>query len=190
MTPRRFLPALLLLFVGSGCAALDLRNRLVSAAAARDRLVGRLAGRAARHVHGRHVPGQPAAAALRLAAGSTRCASTPCSSSASASSACWCCSACRWSAGVYTAWAGHRHRRASCVRGVAAAICLLPPTLLMGATLPAIVALGRDDAATACRGSASSTAATSPAPSSAACWPASTCCACTTWRSPPTSPSR
>src|SRR5207237_3837651 len=39
--------------------------------------------------------------------------------------------------GVYTAWAGSG--LASVVlRGVAASICLLPPTLLMGATLPAV----------------------------------------------------
>ena len=39
--------------------------------------------------------------------------------------------------GVYTAWArsGHRRHRAARRRR---SICLLPPTLLMGATLPAI----------------------------------------------------
>ena len=51
-------------------------------------------------------------------------------------------------------------------------------------------ALGRDDARRRRRGWASSTAATSPAPSSAACSPASICCACTTWRWRRTSPSR
>src|ERR671914_391425 len=60
MTARRFLPALLLLFVGSGCAAL-----------------------------------------------------------------------------IYTAWAG-TGVVGILLRGLAAAICLLPPTLLMGATLPAM----------------------------------------------------
>src|SRR5918992_447107 len=60
MTARRFLPALLLLFVGSGCAA-----------------------------------------------------------------------------GIYTAWAG-TGVVGILLRGLAAAICLLPPTLLMGATLPAM----------------------------------------------------
>ena len=39
--------------------------------------------------------------------------------------------------GVYTAWAG-TGVAGILLRGVAAAICLLPPTLLMGATLPAI----------------------------------------------------
>ena len=40
-------------------------------------------------------------------------------------------------AGAYTAWAGSGVV-GILLRGVAAAICLLPPTLLMGATLPAI----------------------------------------------------
>ena len=45
----------------------DLRDRLVPADRAGDRFVGRVARRAARHVHGRHVPRQPAAAAVRVA---------------------------------------------------------------------------------------------------------------------------
>ncbi len=63
-----------------------------------------------------------------------RCACTPGSRSASACAACCCCSACRWSAACYGAIGGGN----IFVRGVVAAICLLPPTLLMGATLPAI----------------------------------------------------
>ena len=39
--------------------------------------------------------------------------------------------------GVYTAWSGYG-LRGFLLRGVVAAICLLPPTLLMGATLPAL----------------------------------------------------
>src|SRR5213082_1264161 len=39
--------------------------------------------------------------------------------------------------GAYTAWAG-TGVASVVLRGVAASICLLPPTLLMGATLPAI----------------------------------------------------
>src|SRR6266446_6800686 len=39
--------------------------------------------------------------------------------------------------GVYTAWAGPGVAGLF-VRGIVAAICLLPPTLLMGATLPAV----------------------------------------------------
>jgi spermidine synthase len=40
-------------------------------------------------------------------------------------------------AGVYTSWAG-TGVTSLLLRGLAAAVCLLPPTLLMGATLPAI----------------------------------------------------
>jgi spermidine synthase len=39
--------------------------------------------------------------------------------------------------GVYTAWSGYG-LRGFILRGAVAAICLLPPTLLMGATLPAL----------------------------------------------------
>ena len=39
--------------------------------------------------------------------------------------------------GVYTAWAG-TGVIGILLRGLAAAVCLLPPTMLMGATLPAI----------------------------------------------------
>jgi spermidine synthase len=52
----------------------------------------------------------------------------------------------------------HGHRRLL-LRGVVAGICLLPPTLLMGATLPAI-ARWVEATPAACRGSASSMAAT------------------------------
>ena len=39
--------------------------------------------------------------------------------------------------GIYTAWAGPGVAGLF-VRGIVAAVCLLPPTLLMGATLPAV----------------------------------------------------
>ena len=39
--------------------------------------------------------------------------------------------------GVYTAWAG-AGLRGMFLRGIVAAVCLLPPTMLMGATLPAV----------------------------------------------------
>src|SRR3954470_22224851 len=65
-TPR-FLPLLLLLFVGSGCAALiyeivwfQLIELVIGSPAG-------VPGRAPWHVHGWHVPRQPAAAAFRLA---------------------------------------------------------------------------------------------------------------------------
>ena len=89
---------------------------------------------------------------------------------------------------VYVRYAGHG-TPGILLRGAVAGVCLLPPTLLMGATLPAIARWVETDAARGCRGWASSTAATSPGPCSAACWPASTCCASTTWPRPPTSPS-
>ena len=66
MTPRRYPARAAAALRRQRLRRAHLRNRLVSAAPARDRLVGGVAGRAARHVHGRHVPGQPAAAALRL----------------------------------------------------------------------------------------------------------------------------
>ena len=64
-----------------------LRSGLVPAARARDRLVGGVDRRPARHVHGRHVPRQPAPAAAHCGPTRIRSASTPGSSSASASSA-------------------------------------------------------------------------------------------------------
>ena len=66
-----------------------------------------------------------------------RCGSTPGSSSASASSGLLILFGMPLVGGVYTAWAGGGVI-GILLRGVAAAICLLPPTLLMGATLPAI----------------------------------------------------
>ncbi len=64
-TSRQYLPVLLLLFVGSGCAALiyeivwfQLLQLVIGSSAVS---LGVLLG----HVHGRHVPRQPAAAALR-----------------------------------------------------------------------------------------------------------------------------
>ena len=63
---HKHLPVLLLLFVGSGCAALiyeivwlQLLQLVIGSS-------GSIAWRAAGDLHGRHVPGQPAAAAARL----------------------------------------------------------------------------------------------------------------------------
>ena len=67
MQSRRYLPALFLLFVGRWLRGADLRDRLAAAASAGRRRIARLAGRAPRHVHGRHVSGQPAAAADDIA---------------------------------------------------------------------------------------------------------------------------
>ena len=88
---------------------------------------------------------------------------------------------------VYARYAGHGPL-GILLRGAVAAVCLLPPTLLMGATLPAIApgsSLGRRG----CRGWASSIAAILSGPCLAACSLASTCCAFMTWRWPPTLPS-
>ena len=131
------LPALFLLFVGSGCCRADLRDRLVPAAAAGHRVVVGVDRRAAGHVHGRHVPGQPAAAARRLAAAPSAARVRRARARHRRIRPACCCSACRSSAactsrGAATASTGFL------LRGVVAAVCLLPPTLAMGATLPAV----------------------------------------------------
>src|SRR5689334_637957 len=137
MTPRRFLPALLLLFIGSGCAALIyevvwfqlLQLVIGSSAVSMGVLLGTFMGgmclgslllprvRAARGQHPLKVY-----AVLELGIGAIGLLvlfGMPVVS------------------GVYTAWAGSGIA-GILLRGVAAGICLLPPTLLMGATLPAI----------------------------------------------------
>ena len=65
-----------------------------------------------------------------------------------------------WIGGAYTAIAG-TGQASLFLRAIVAGICLLPPTILMGATLPAIARWVEDDALPACRGSAISTEATS-----------------------------
>ena len=116
MTSRRrhpLLPALLLLFIGSGCAALIyeivwfqlLELVIGSSAVSLGVLLGTFMG------------GMCLGSLLlpRLIAGarSIRCASTRASSSASASSACSCSFGMPLVIGVYTAWAG-RASPASC----------------------------------------------------------------------------
>jgi spermidine synthase len=136
MTSRRFLPALLLLFVGSGCAALIyeivwfqlLQLVIGSSAISLGVLLGTFMGgmclgsfALSSIVPARHHP-------LRVYAflelgialiGLLVLAGMPLVS------------------GVYTSWAGSGVAGIA-FRGVIAGICLLPPTLLMGATLPAI----------------------------------------------------
>ena len=137
MTPRRFLPALLLLFVGSGCAALIyevvwfqlLQLVIGSSAVSIGVLLGTFMGgmclgslllprvAAVRYQHPLRVY-----ALLELGIGVIGLLvlfGMPLVS------------------GLYTAWAGSGVV-GILLRGVAAGICLLPPTLLMGATLPAI----------------------------------------------------
>src|SRR5580765_8329156 len=136
MTSRRYLPALLLLFVGSGCAALIyeivwfqlLQLVIGSSAISLGVLLGTFMGgmclgsfALSSVVPARHHP-------LRIYAflelgiaiiGLLVLVGMPLVSS------------------VYTSWAGSGIAGFA-FRGVIASICLLPPTLLMGATLPAI----------------------------------------------------
>ena len=187
MTPRRFMPALLLLFVASGCAALIyeivwfqlLQLVIGSSAVSLGVLLGTFMGGMClgsfllpRYISAREHPLRVYAwleigigvLGLLVLFGMPLLAS------------------------IYTAWGGSGPF-GLVFRGIAASICLLPPTMLMGATLPAM-SRWVETSPQAWRGSATSTAATPAAPSSAACSPASTCCACTTWRSRRTSPSR
>src|ERR1700730_9518660 len=136
MTPRRFRPALLLLFVGSGCAALIyeivwfqlLELVIGSSAISLVILLGTFMGGMClgsillpRVVSPRWHPLQ-IYALVELGIGVIAALvlfGMPIVG------------------GVYTVWAGSGISGVI-VRAVAAGICLLPPTLLMGATLPAI----------------------------------------------------
>src|SRR4028118_2094142 len=136
MTPRRYLPALLLLFVGSGCAALIyeivwfqlLQLVIGSSAVSLGVLLGTFMGGMClgslllpRYVSSRHHPLR-VYAWLEIGIGIIGIAvllGMPLVS------------------GIYTAWAGSGIA-GILLRGVAAGFCLLPPTMLMGATLPAV----------------------------------------------------
>src|SRR3954471_21571366 len=136
MTPRRFLPALLLLFVGSGCAALIyevvwfqlLQLVIGSSALLLGLLLGTFMGGMClgsfllpRYI-GRAEHPLRVYAFLELGIGAFGLLiyfGMP------------------LVGGVYSAWAPSGIA-GIVVRGIAAAIWLLPPTLLMGATLPAI----------------------------------------------------
>jgi spermidine synthase len=136
MTPRRYLPALLLLFIGSGCAALVyeivwfqlLQLVIGSSAVSLGVLLGTFMGGMClgslllpRYVSSRHHPLR-VYAWLEIGIGIIGIAvlvGMPLVS------------------GLYTAWAGSGVI-SILLRGVAAGICLLPPTMLMGATLPAV----------------------------------------------------
>ena len=136
MTPSRYLPALLLLFVGSGCAALIyeivwfqlLQLVIGSSAVSLGVLLGTFMGGMglgslllprliSPHVHPLRVY-----AALEIAIGLSGLLLLL---------------AMPLLASVYTAWGG-AGIAGILFRGLAAGVCLLPPTLLMGATLPAI----------------------------------------------------
>jgi spermidine synthase len=136
MAARRFLPALLLLFIGSGCAALIyeivwfqlLQLVIGSSAVSLGVLLGTFMGGMclgsllfSRFVPNRQHPLRNYAY-LELGIGAIGLVvlfGMP------------------LIGGAYTAWAGSGVV-GILLRGVAAGICLLPPTLLMGATLPAI----------------------------------------------------
>jgi spermidine synthase len=136
MTARRFLPAMLLLFVGSGCAALIyeivwfqlLQLVIGSSAVSLGVLLGTFMGGMClgsillpRCIAARHHPLR-VYAFLELgigAIGLLLLVVMP------------------LLGGAYTTWAPSGVAGIF-VRGIAAGICLLPPTLLMGATLPAI----------------------------------------------------
>ncbi len=137
MTPRRFLPALLLLFVGSGCAALIyevvwfqlLQLVIGSSAVSMAVLLGTFMGGMClgsyllpRFIH-RHRHPLKVYAYLELgiaASGIVILLGMPLLN------------------GLYVTVSGGAGITGIIFRGLAAAICLLPPTLLMGATLPAI----------------------------------------------------
>ena len=136
MTSRRYLPALLLLFVGSGCAALIyeivwfqlLELVIGSSAISLGILLGTFMGGMCagslllpRVVSPRHHPLR-VYALIEVAIGAIALLvliAVPVVGS------------------VYIAWAGSG-TAGIILRAAAAGICLLPPTLLMGATLPAI----------------------------------------------------
>ncbi|HXI27331.1 MAG TPA: fused MFS/spermidine synthase [Vicinamibacterales bacterium] len=136
MTPRRHLPALFLLFVGSGCAALIyeivwfqlLQLVIGSSSISLGILLGTFMGGMClgslllpRLISARRHP-LLVYGALELAIGVL---------------ALWILVSMPLIGGVYTAWAGEG-TTGIVFRAVIAGICLLPPTMLMGATLPAI----------------------------------------------------
>ncbi|HEY7473466.1 MAG TPA: fused MFS/spermidine synthase, partial [Vicinamibacterales bacterium] len=132
-TSRQFLPALILLFVGSGCAALIyevvwfqlLQLVIGSSAVSLGVLLGTFMGGMClgsfllpRRIDPKHHP-LKVYAVLELGIGAMGLLLL-------------------WGmpliGGAYTAWAGG----SVIVRSIVAAVCLLPPTLMMGATLPAV----------------------------------------------------
>src|SRR3954463_11643206 len=137
MTPRRYLPALLLLFVGSGCAALIyevvwfqlLQLVIGSSAVSMGVLLGTFMGGMCLGSYllprfigrGQHPLRVYAFLELGIAVcGLLILVGMPLLNS------------------VYVTVSGGAGIIGIVMRGVAAAICLLPPTLMMGATLPAI----------------------------------------------------
>ncbi|MDA1184495.1 MAG: fused MFS/spermidine synthase [Acidobacteria bacterium] len=133
---RRWLPALLLLFVGSGCAALIyevvwfqlLQLSVGSSAVSLGILLGIFMGGMClgslllpRYISARHHPLQ-VYAYLELGIGAMGVLVL---------------FVVHWVGGAYTAIAG-TGQASLFLRAIVAGICLLPPTILMGATLPAV----------------------------------------------------
>ena len=137
MTPRRYLPALLLLFVGSGCAALIyevvwfqlLQLVIGSSAVSMGVLLGTFMGGMClgSYLLPRYIgrENHPLRVYAYLELGIAICAVVILLGMPLLNS-------------VYVTVSGGAGVLGIIMRGVAAAICLLPPTLLMGATLPAI----------------------------------------------------
>ena len=137
MNSRRLLPALLLLFVGSGCAALIyevvwfqlLELVIGSSAVSMGVLLGTFMGGMCL---GSFLLPRVMSVRQRI-----RCGSTRGSRLGIGAMGLLLLFGMPIVGGAYTAWAGSGIV-GILLRGVAAGICLLPPTLLMGATLPAI----------------------------------------------------
>ena len=137
MTPRRYLPALLLLFVGSGCAALIyevvwfqlLQLVIGSSAVSMGVLLGTFMGGMClgSYLLPRYIgrDSHPLRIYAYLELGIALCGVVILLGMPLLNS-------------VYVTVSGGAGVLGIIMRGVAAAICLLPPTLLMGATLPAI----------------------------------------------------
>ena len=187
---RRYLPVLLLLFAGSGCSALiyeivwyQLLQLVIGST--RD-----LAGSAAGDVHGRAVPGQPGAAA---AAGGTEAASAAGVRQGGVrdrrAAGCRCCSGMPLVDGIYTEAVGHG-MPAILLRALVCGLCLLPPTFLMGASLPAAARWLETNPRGRLVDGPAVRRAIPRARCSDACWRASTCCASSTWPRPPSWPRR
>ena len=133
----RYFPVLLVLFLGSGCSALIyeivwyhmLQLNIGSTAISLGVLL-------ATYMGGLCIGSAGLGARAARAAG-IRCGSTRCSSSALPHRRSWCWGSCRSSGALMP-----RARNTACpsmlLRAVLAAICLLPPTILMGASLPAV----------------------------------------------------
>ena len=166
-----------------GLCGTHLRGRLVSTASAVGRFLGGLARDPARHFHGRHVPRQlPAAAIHQPSLSSASCLRhLELGIGAFGLIVLW---VVPLIGGFYTTIAG-TGQASLFLRAIVAGICLLPPTILMGATLPAIARWVKATPSWSGVARLLLRRETSRGPSSAVSSPASICCACTTCRPRP-----